>query len=174
MEVTRLISSDDPLFRNFKEMYEVSFPIFEQRTDDQQEEAFLHSNYCLNCYFYESRLTGFIAYWEFDTYLYIEHLAIHPAERGKGLGKVMLDQLMSSHTKRLILEIDPVTDHVSARRLRFYQSLGFVENSHTHTHPAYRKGFAPHSLTVLSTQGLLPYSEYEVFNADLHNKVMNV
>jgi len=173
MESIRLMSTADPLYESFRAIYDISFPIYEQRTVEQQEYAFSFSCYHLDTYVNDGKLIGFIAYWEFDSYLYIEHFAIHPDERGKGTGKSILEHLIQTHSKYILLEIDPVQDEISARRLRFYSSIGFLENPHQHVHPAYREGFEGHRLTVLTTERVITPDEYEVFAHDLSHTVMN-
>lgn len=59
-----------PIFETFKALYTSSFPIFEQRTIKQQEEAFSDTNYHLTGYEENGNFIGFISYWEFDNYIY--------------------------------------------------------------------------------------------------------
>lgn len=174
MEIVRLTSADALPYKAFREIYDISFPIFEQRTEQQQTDAFADSRYHLDCYTGNEpgRLQGFIAYWRFEDYTYVEHFAIHPDERGKGLGGQILSNLIEQESGRVLLEIDPVMDEISAARLRFYRSYGFVENPYAHIHPAYRKEYPDHSLVVLSTGGMMSNAEYEVFASDLNLIVM--
>lgn len=174
MEIVRLTTTDILPYNAFREIYGVSFPIFEQRTEAQQEDAFSDSRYHLDCYISRDTdlLLGFIAYWRFDSYTYVEHFAIHPNCRGKGMGGLILKNLIEQESGRVLLEIDPVADDISAARLRFYQSYGFVENQFAHIHPAYRSEYPDHSLVVLSTDGKMTDSEYEEFASDLNTIVM--
>ena len=164
-------SSADTAFRN---IYDISFPIYEQRTVEQQQDAFSDSRYHLDCHIdpVNDLLLGFIAYWRFDSYTYVEHFAIHPNERGKGLGGLILKNLIEQESGRVLLEIDPVTDNVSAARLHFYQLHGFVENPYPHTHPAYRNGYPDHSLVVLSSGETIPDIEYKRFASDLNRVII--
>ena len=173
MEVKRLIKNSDPLYPEFRKIYDVSFPIFEQRTEEQQLLAFQSQEYHLDCYTEEARLIGFIAYWDFGNYLYIEHFAINQTIRSKGYGSFILKDLEKRKKKRLLLEIDPVTDEISTSRLHFYQRNGFSENPYPHTHPPYRDGFKGHKLVVLTTNGQITAEEYKQFNTDLTTCVMN-
>jgi len=173
MKTVRLQSTADPLYESFRIIYDVSFPIYEQRTVAQQEYAFSFSCYYLEAYIVDEALIGFIAYWEFTSYLYVEHFAIHPDQRGKGTGKKILEHLIQIHPKYILLEIDPVQDEISARRLHFYRSLGFIENSYQHIHPAYRKGYEGHNLVVLTTERMISPEEYTTFAYDLSHMVMN-
>ena len=161
-----------PLYATFKEIYTYSFPVFEQRTDLQQEKAFSHPGYHLAIYLTNNQFTGFIAYWEFPTYIYIEHFAIHPEFRGKGQGSRILERFISETGKIVLLEIDPITDEISEARFRFYQRCKFHRNDHLHTHPPYREGYKSHSLLILTTQRVISEEEYSMFSRDLAEIVM--
>lgn len=172
MEIVRIRGMEDPLFESFKEIYSVSFPIYEQRTEIQQCEAFEAPEYHLDGYVESGILVGFISYWMFDTYIYVEHFAIHPDRRGGGFGGFILQNLIDKTQRRIVLEIDPVIDSVSSARFHFYQRFDFSQNNYRHTHPAYRKDFLAHSLIVLSTQGRMTELEYQQFVKDLRTIVM--
>lgn len=58
-----ILSADDNLFSHFKSLYINSFPIFEQRTEAQQNRAFLQPEYHLAGYMEEDQGVGFISYW---------------------------------------------------------------------------------------------------------------
>ncbi|MCD8262786.1 MAG: GNAT family N-acetyltransferase [Tannerellaceae bacterium] len=174
MDTIRLRSIDSSLYNEFEAIYKISFPVFEQRTSEQQIMAFSSPLYHLDCFTEEDGFIGFIAWWNFDYGVYIEHFAIHPRLRGKGYEGNILQQFIVNSRKPVILEIDPVVDEISAARLRFYKTYGFVENPYKHIHPAYRNEYAPHSLVVLSTQAILSPEQYQQFNKDLQEQVMNM
>ena len=166
-------SSEDERFEKFRRLYGSSFPIFEQRTSGQQEYAFGCSQYHLSEYWDDDIFVGFISNWEFDRQIYIEHLAVDTTLRGKGYGSRMLDSFVASTPKTVILEIDPVVDDISRARLRFYESCGSRRNGFRHRHPAYREGYQPHPLVVLSSGRQIPPDEYEEFSRNLKEIVMN-
>lgn len=172
MDIIRITSMDSPLYAPFRELYNTSFPVFEQRTGGQQERAFLAPIYHLDVYRKDDTFIGFVAYWDFDAYVYVEHLAIHGSLRGQGYGGLLLKDLEARSGKRILLEIDPITDEVSANRLRFYQKCGFFENEHEHVHPPYRSGYKGHPLIVLSTGRAITKAEYDQFSQDLREVVM--
>lgn len=165
-------STSHPLYGAFKDLYATSFPIFEQRSADQQMHAFGNEQYKLLAFSEEHTFLGFISYWEFDTYCYVEHFAVNTDLRGKGYGSTLLQTFIRSVNKIVLLEIDPITDPISAARLRFYKRCGFHENPYPHKHPAYRSEFEPHSLIVLTTQRPINEAEYQIFVADLTQTVM--
>lgn len=162
-------------YNQFKELYTISFPIFEQRTEEQQEKAFNHSAYHLSGYEENNAFIGFISYWEFEEYIYIEHFAINQELRGKGYGNKILNDFITIKTPKIVLlEIDPIVDEVSEARLRFYRRCGFYENPYPHIHPPYRNGNKGHSLVVLTTQREITEKEYQTFHTELTEVVMDL
>lgn len=99
-----LRNSHHPLYNSFKALYSVSFPIFGQRTEAQQEYAFLSANYHLMAYEENAVFIGFIAYWEFDAYVYIEHCAIDRGLRGQGYGSRLLSGFIEECRKGFCLK----------------------------------------------------------------------
>lgn len=174
MQTIKLVGISHPLYPAFKDVYAVSFPVFEQRSELQQEQAFMSPYYHLNCYTDRGIFIGFVAYWEFEKYIYVEHFAIHQNLRGQGYGSVVLKDLTNKAGKRVLLEIDPVMDDISAARLRFYQACGFFENPFSHIHPPYCKDYSGHKLIVLSSGWRMEDVEYEQFAADLRDIIMKM
>lgn len=173
MTKTTINNNKNHYYTTFRTLYENSFPIYEQRTIEQEELAFNSENYSLDIYEHENKFIGFISYWEFETYIYIEHFAINDTLRGEGYGSRVLNSFIEEMTKQIILEIDPVTDEKTAARLRFYQKCGFYENQHRHTHPPYRDGYTPHLLTILTTGCIMAEKEFQKFSTDLKTIIMN-
>lgn len=169
---TIIRNKEHALYSVFKALYTISFPIFEQRTEVQQEKAFCCPHYFLSAYTENEVFVGFIGHWEFDSYIYIEHFAIDQTLRGKGHGSKILTDFINKNSKIVLLEIDPVMDDISAARLRFYQRCGFHSNNYTHTHPPYRPGYEGHSLLVLTTVREITKDEYKQFYDDLYNRIM--
>ena len=79
-------SSSAQIYRQFKRLYEESFPLSEQRTEFQQKMAFESERYRLVCHEENNVLVGFISYWDFDNFIYIEHFAVNKDLRGRGYG----------------------------------------------------------------------------------------
>lgn len=172
METYRIRTSDHPYFAAFAALYAESFPVFEQRTAPQQQAAFADERYRLTVYAENGTLIGFIAAWTLSDCIYIEHLAVNKTLRGKGYGSRLLRDFIAASAKRVLLEIDPVTDAVSEARLRFYQHCGFTENPYEHRHPPYRREFEAHPLVVLTTEGAMTEDAYFRFYRELRTVAM--
>lgn len=176
MNNTIIDSTSHKLFATFASVYATSFPIFEQRTVAQQDEAFADSRYQLIAYTDNNQeFVGFIACWKFDTYYYIEHFAIAAARRGKGEGSQILGEFIAAAKKEgktVILEIDPPIDTVSVSRQHFYERVGMVTNTFDHKHPPYREGYHAHPLRIMSANEKVSDNLYQQFVEDLNKIVM--
>ncbi len=168
----KITNTEDKWYKSFRQIYTISFPIFEQRNEEQQMAAFSNQHYNLLASIDNENLLSFISYWEFDNYIYIEHLAVNPEFRGKSIGSNTLTQFGSNTEKIVLLEIDPPIDEVSINRLRFYKHLDYKPNSYKHSHPAYNPNFEPHKLQILSLHKELDEEVYKQFCSDLENIVM--
>ena len=165
-------TTTDKWYDDFLKIYSTSFPIHEQRDNEQQKEAFKNEHYHLICLIESEKLHSFICYWEFENYVYIEHFAVNNKLRGQNIGSGTLSLFKQEINKTIILEIDPVKDKVSAKRLRFYEKSGFKVNAYRHHHPPYNSNYPPHELAVLSTDIVLTQNQYDIFKHDLKYIVM--
>lgn len=163
----------DRWFERYMRIYSKSFPIYEQRDRMQHEIAFNSRYYKLLCSIENDEIVSFVSFWDFEEFVYIEHLAVNDIYRGKGFGSQMLTQFEKLTQKTIILEIDPITDDLSRNRLTFYQKLGFKLCLVKHTHPPYKKSYEPHELLVLNTgDNALSLEQYNAFNNALKTIVM--
>ena len=64
---------------------------------------------------------AFLAVWEFDTFLFVEHFAVRKSCRNGGLGAVLLTQLTAQCRRPVILEVELPTGELEARRIAFYE-----------------------------------------------------
>ncbi len=171
IEFRRFTDDTDSLFAAAYALYEVSFPLHEQRPLDKQKALMGHPLYHFDLLMDADVFAGILLSWHFDSYAYIEHFAINPDLRGKFLGSKSLEAFCANHDL-VILEIDPPVDSVAERRERFYQKLGFHSNPYPHRHPPYRPGVVPHELVVMSYARAITAAEYTRFADDLANIVM--
>jgi len=69
---------------------------------------------------------GFISYWQFDTFAYIEHFAVNPAARGGGIGACALREFRAMSGLPVVLEVErPGSNDMADRRIAFYRRNGF-------------------------------------------------
>ncbi len=84
-------------------------------------------------------VVGFVVYWKFSQFRYIEHLAIYPEYRRKGFGAAVLQHLQREG-KPLLLEVEIPQDVLSTQRVDFYSRAGFNALPVYYHQPPYRKG----------------------------------
>ncbi|MCD7935389.1 MAG: GNAT family N-acetyltransferase [Tannerellaceae bacterium] len=174
MEKRKIQSCGDKWYEPFREIYTGSFPLHEQRTEEQQQKAFNDPHYFLEITVQNEQVLSFISYWEFPSYIYIEHLAVNPDCRGRQIGSRLLEDFTGAHSKTVLLEIDPLTTDIACKRLVFYDRNGFHKNEYAHFHPPYHREYPPHELIVLSHGRALTPEEYTTFREDLEEIVMNM
>jgi len=173
MKIVRIENPENQYFNQVWEIYQYSFPAYEKRTPEHQVTAFKSNIYHMDAYIEEGRVIGFIGYWIFPDYAYIEHYAMSREMRGKGYGsKILKDFLQRMEGKIVVLEIDPVVDEVSTRRLHFYQNLGFQESPFRHQCPSYQPDEVEGELWVLTYPTTVCCDFYDKFYNDLHQVVM--
>lgn len=172
MNFERITNPLHPMYRRALELYQISFPLHEQR-EELSQTAILHDDtYHFELIYDEDIFIGLVLYWENLDYIYIEHFCILPEMRNKQYGKKVLS-FLKEQKKTLILEIDPPIDEVSVRRKGFYERCGFVENPYPHIHPPYHQGNHGHELVIMSSPMAISQAEYNAFDTHLQDKIMN-
>ncbi|WP_391857290.1 GNAT family N-acetyltransferase [Vibrio cidicii] len=152
-------------------LYQNSFPVYEQRFKIDQIDVLSDCEYHFELVMSEGEFLGILLTWETTDFIYIEHLAIVPEKRGYNIGSYVLDCLKQSAEKPVILEIDPPKDPVSIKRKEFYEKSGFIESLLTHKHPPYRIGWDAHELKIMSYPQISD-EVYLSFKNYLENHVM--
>ena len=172
MHFIQLTDPADPRFDGAFALYEISFPLHERRTRAAQAARLSHPEYRFTLLYEGESFQGILLYWEGPGFRYVEHFAICPELRGRGVGAQALSELCGQGVP-VVLEIDPPVDEISIRRQHFYARCGFFQNPFPHVHPPYRKGFQGHPLVVLSAPGPLSPAAYDRFAQYLAGTVMD-
>lgn len=167
----RLTKATDPAFARAMQLYEISFPLHEQRLSASQRAIMSHPEYHFDVIFDGGTFVGDMFYWRTDDFAYVEHFCIEPNLRGRHYGQYALKALCMQRGN-VILEIDPPVDDVSIRRKGFYERCGFKANPFKHVHPPYREGNQGHELVIMSWPRELSQAEYNKFNRYLQTEVM--
>ena len=137
---------------------EESFPICERRTFQEAKAVLDKREYTLFHIEENDTKVGLLGVWNLDGFCFIEHFAIYPSFRNKGLGATALT-LAKTKWDKLVLEVEPNTTEIAKRRLDFYMRNGFCQNSFKYMQPSYRFGEEDVELVILSYPTLLGESE---------------
>lgn len=170
---SKINSPADPMFEQMWSIYEYSFPAHEKRTKENLI-ASMESGAKVVLFHKDEKFAGFLIYWEFSTFNYIEHIAISDQMRNMGLGSTIIEQfIVQSGDKSVVLEIDPIVDEISERRSNFYGRLGFYSNGYHHLFPPYNDPNAtPFEMILMSHGRKLTLVEFEEFKYRLYNTIV--
>ena len=162
MEFLQINKLDTHRWNKVWRLYEDSFPAAERRKEEDQLRACADERFFPLSAWNGRELVGLLFYWEWDSYRYLEHLAVNPELRGQSYGSQLLRHLQDSeHT--IILEIDPLVNELSVRRLQFYEKVGFTLTPYRFLHLAYRLEAEPVELLILSYPRMITRAEREDF-----------
>lgn len=173
---------------DFPEIYRImqaSFPDDEYRPYDEQIALFQEPEYQI--YYMPAigmekvdnnsdgnskiQAAGFLAVWEFESFIYIEHFAVDPALRNSGTGSTMLQELVKQYEKPICLEVELPEDELTRRRIGFYERNGFVFNEYPYMQPPISKGKSPVPLRIMTYRSEITWEEFQKMKAMLYRRV---
>jgi ribosomal protein S18 acetylase RimI-like enzyme len=99
-------------------------------------------------------LLGFIIYWEFENFIYVEHFAVNERFRGNGHGAKIFQNFLQNAKKTIILEVEPPENLVAEKRIKFYERLGMILNYFPYTQPPYSTGKNPVNMLIMSSKNI--------------------
>lgn len=158
-----------PYWDSLVRIYLQSFPIDEQRPVESiarllNEEprytmyAIVDDNYAAELQTQSQqpianspKALGLLTTWEFNDFIYIEHIAIDPTLRSQGYGSEALKAFIHEHGKPIVLEAEPPTDEMTRRRIRFYERIGLTLYDYPYIQPAYTEESLPVELRLMGT-----------------------
>lgn len=155
----RITTRDVALYRFMEELLVASFPPEEYRelallreTTDRRP---LFANHVVTD---DDRPVGFITWWDFAGFRYVEHFALLTSERNAGYGRRVLELLARESPLPLVLEAEAPDTEIARRRIGFYERAGFAVWDREYRQPPYRPGdgFLPMWLLVRGEPERLP------------------
>lgn len=154
---------------DFPEIYRImqaSFSDDEYRPYDEQLALFEEPEYRI--YYMPA---GFLAVWEFESFIYIEHFAVDPSLRNSGTGSAMLKELVKQYQKPICLEVELPEDELTRRRIGFYERNGFVFNEYPYIQPPISKGKSPVPLRIMTYGEAITRETFEAMKNVLYRSV---
>lgn len=134
------INSSHILYPYMENLLHVAFPENERRDDCNQrfnadnEDSF-HPLLVVD----KDNPIGILTYWQLNDFIYIEHFAVDPLLRGKGLGHKILREFIKKQGRLpIVLEVEHPNNDISLRRIRFYEREGFALWRNHYMQPPYR------------------------------------
>lgn len=166
------------LQEQFDQVYDImkqSFPEAEYREYSQQLKLLSNSRYLLLTEKNEqNEVIAFLAGWEFETFRYVENIAVSPGIRGGGIGKRLMERFMKRSALPIVLEVELPEDSLKRRRIGFYERLGFHLEEAAYVQPPLRAGQQPLSLRIMSYPEHLTPSQFEEVRDVLYREVYGI
>lgn len=161
-------------FDEFFKLLKESFPEIERRNYEGQKKILENNLYNVLYYKEGKEVVAFIAFWKFEDFIFIEHLAVAERLRSKGIGKRILNTLLTIYHKKVILEVEPVEDQLTKRRVEFYNRLGFKLNDYEYKQPPLQEGNEYLKLEIMSYPEKISKEEFLEFQDKVINNVYSI
>lgn len=144
-------TSDVAAYHYMEKLLTDSFPEEEYRDlKELQKYTDTVAHFYNNIIYDNEKQIGIITYWDFDSFYYVEHFAIDPAQRNGGYGQKVLEHLKHQVNLPIVLEVELPTEEIARRRINFYQKNAYELWEKEYFQPPYKAGhdFLPMFLMV--------------------------
>lgn len=160
---------------DFDKVFEImdeAFPNNEMRTYEDQKKLLDNDKYNIYAHYDENNeIIGFLAYWNLNNCVFLEHLAVSKNLRGKGTGaKIILDHIKNS-TLPVFLEAEPPITDIAKRRINFYKRLGFHLNEFYYEQPSLRKNENAQRLMIMSYPDAISEEDFIKYKNEIYRDV---
>lgn len=162
-------------FDSFYKLMSEAFPSEERRNYEEQKKLLNEDAYSITSHKDDNEnITAFIASWEFDDFVFIEHFAVSSKIRGNGMGTLMIKDYLSKCNKPIFLEVEPPENDISMRRIEFYKRLGFHLNDYDYLQPPLQKQHDFLPLKIMSYPQMVDNKEFIDFRNLIYDKIYKV
>lgn len=176
MEFIRIQSAQNSHTQALLQLYTEAFPESQRRSEAALKKI-MESNdkFHCNAVLMNDELVGFFNYWDFDTFFFVEHIAIEPPLRGHKLGEKIITLARKSANRPLVLEAETAEDSDwGERRIEFYRRLGFEIIPYPYEQPPYEKDGEYITLHLMSDNASFGTAHFELIKTTIYREVYNV
>ncbi len=177
MEIIRITSIEESFANDLIELYLETFPENQRHNKLDFENLLRKENdFFANVALMNSSPIGFFNYWNFDDFVFLEHLAVEPPMRGYKLGEKLINLLKDIvEEKTIILEVEKADDsEFGERRIEFYRRLGFELVPIEYEQPPYREGESYLPLHIMSNNVSFAMKKFDEIKSALYRKVYKI
>ena len=168
--------SETELLKFIRDVYTNSFPADERRDFDLVIKLLDESDkFSIDILKRDDTPIGFITYWVFKDFAYVEHFAIDENKRGGGAGSNAIKLLLEKIDLPVVLEVEKPESEDAVRRIRFYEKHNFkICHDIEYIQPAYSPELNSIELKLMTAGELDLVIEAERVISTLHSHVYNV
>lgn len=157
-------------------LYESAFPKIERR-DTQAWQRMWKENPQFHIHeilLSDNTFAGFISYWDFSEFVYVEHFATMPHVRNQGIGRKVMAALQQKISIPIVLEVEEPTNEMATRRIGFYEKQDFTVIHKTYLQPPYHEGYNYFPLLLMATDEAYANKNFEHIVYHLYKYVYGV
>lgn len=147
MELVKIEKKD---LDEFFKLYTIDFPYAERKSKTKLTQNLKDEKFSSNYIYYENNKAGYINFWNFEDFIFIEHIAVLKQMRGTGIGTKFLTEFAKNAGKNIILEVEEATNEVAAKRIHFYERVGFVLSDINYAQPSYHGNGEPVPMKLMT------------------------
>lgn len=163
------INEFDQIFK----IMEKSFPKGEFRKYQDQKALFNDPKYNIivqnNS---EGDVVGFLSFWVLDNLNFIEHIAVRPDLKGRGVGSCLVNKYLYKYDQQLtVLEVEIPSNEVGIKRIEFYKKLKFNLNMYYYNSPTLCPGTPSIPMYIMSYPKELDFIEFIKVRETLYKNI---
>ncbi len=140
-----LFTYHDVTAQDFDYLYDLmkqDFAYGERRGKTAQRACLRNPNCHQVFVHYGNKIIGYICYWEFERFIFLEYFAVLKQYRRQHYGTKILLSFLRSKSKDIVLEVEKPTDETTIKRINFYKFIGFDIADIEYVQPSYHKNSA--------------------------------
>ncbi|WP_250277779.1 GNAT family N-acetyltransferase [[Clostridium] colinum] len=142
---------------DFDKIYKIledSFEPFLHRGYKRQKQLLNNDKYHIISYKENNEILGFLSYWQLDkNLLFVEHFAVCPKMRGSGIGTKIFNDFLKLEGDKF-LEVEPPHTQIDKKRIKLYESFGFIFHQNLYYQPPYNIGDDKTRLHIMCSKKL--------------------
>jgi ribosomal protein S18 acetylase RimI-like enzyme len=157
---------------SIKSLYETAFPPDERCDFDELLQLFVSENDMhVKTVFLDGELLGFIIYWAFEHFVFVENFAVNEKFRGHGHGAGIFTDFLKNAAHTVVLEVEPPDNPVAIKRIQFYERLGMTLHHFPYMQPPYGTGKNPVKMQIMSYGEIKTASDFEKMKSVIYENV---
>lgn len=177
IRLAEIPSAADPNYAFAAQLYMDAFPPEERRNPLEwfalhEQQPQMHVCVALSCERGKEVPVGLACFWQFESFVYVEHLAVATNLRQKGYGGEILQQLMEE--KPVVLEVEPPVDEITQLRVAFYRKHGLDLCGKPYVQPPYKADLPPVELCLMTNRTTWLEAQFHEVKSKLYTKVYGV
>ena len=175
LDFYRIINVYDPMFNRLYNLYTASFPHPERRSwDGLVHELIYEKRFFSNALLHENEFVGFLNYWKFEQFYYIEHFAVLEKMRGQNIGSEAIEMLKRQSKVPIVFEVELPVDELTRKRVHFYERLDFTLLLQEYAQPAYIDDESQVPMKLMCNDEVFGNENFEAIKSTLYSEVYEI